>query len=61
MVEAWFHRSGYIILENMHEWGEENPHEIHRESIHLEKIVVCVPFPVNKLLVPYFSINLLPW
>jgi hypothetical protein len=38
--KAWFHFRGYVNSQNFRIWSVENPHAVHRISLHSSKIGV---------------------
>ena len=52
--EAWFHLSGYINNQNSRVWASKNPHMIHEEPLHSEKIGVWCAISRRRIIGPIF-------
>ena len=55
--EAWFHLSGYINSQNTRIWAEKNPHTLHAEPLHAQKIVVWCAVSRRRIIGPIFHEN----
>lgn len=52
--EAWFHRSGYVFLQNNTICSAENPHVIIKTSLHHQKIGVWLATSRKRSISPTF-------
>ena len=55
--EAHFTIGGYVIKQNCHIWGSENPQAIEESPLHSEKVTVWCVFRSEGVIEPYFFEN----
>jgi len=58
--EAWFHLSGYVNSQNVRIWAAENPHTVHEEPLHSQKIGVWCGVSRRRIIGPIFLNKQLP-
>ena len=58
--EAWFHLSGYVNSQNTRIWAAENPHTVHEEPLHSQKIGVWCGVSRRRIIGPIFLNKQLP-
>ena len=56
--EAWFHLSGYVNSPNTRTWAAENPHTVHEETFHSQKIGVWCGVSRRGIIGPLFNKHL---
>jgi len=52
--EAWFHLSRYVNSQNTRIWEAENPHTVHEEPLHSQKIGVWCGVSRRRIIGPIF-------
>jgi len=52
--EAHFHLSGYVNKQNCRFWATENPHQLHQDPLHSEKVTVWCAVSSYCIIGPYF-------
>jgi hypothetical protein len=52
--EVWFHLSGYINSQNTHLWASENPHALHEEPLHSQKVNMFCALSQQCIIGPIF-------
>jgi hypothetical protein len=52
--EAWFHLLGYVNSQNSRYWGTKNPHELHKQPLHDQKIGVWCSVSATRIIGPIF-------
>ena len=55
--EAWLHLSGYINSQNSKLWSTDNPHSLHKTSLHDKKVGVWVAISRRKIFGLIFFMN----
>lgn len=53
--EAWFHLDGYVNSQNDRTWSETNPHMVHEQPLHPQKVGVWAAMSGTRIFFVFFD------